>query len=355
MNSEPAGDCLKLTTYTAERERTGGRLLTDALVDVYARHALRTSVLLRGIEGFGARDSIHTQRLLTLSENLPIVTVAVDARERIEAVLPEVGEIVTRGLLTLERARIADEPVASPRDETKLTVYCGRQDRVRGRPAHVEIVDLLHRHDIAGATVLLGVDGTAHGARRRARFFARNAEVPLMIVSVGEAEAISRAIAELRTTMTAPLMTLERVQVLKRDGERLASPRELPDTDPAGLAVWRKLMVYTGEQVQAGGRPLYSRLVGALREAGADGATTLRGIWGYHGDHRPHGDRLLALRRHVPVVTIAVDTPARMERWWPIVDELTAGTGLVTSEVVPAFHAVSPDARRGGLRLARRL
>ena len=49
-------------------------------------------------------------------------------------------------------------------------------------------------------------------------------------------------------------------------------------------------MVYASEQSRHDERPLYSELVRRLRGAGAAGATTLRGIWGYHGDHAPHGD-----------------------------------------------------------------
>ena len=49
-----------------------------------------------------------------------------------------------------------------------------------------------------------------------------------------------------------------------------------------------------------------------LRSAGISGTTTLRGIWGFHGDHAPHGDRLLQLGRHVPTVTIVIDTPERI-------------------------------------------
>ena len=55
----------------------------------------------------------------------------------------------------------------------------------------------LHRHGVAGATVLLGVDGTAHGERRRARFFGGNAGVPLMVISVGEEDALAAALPEL--------------------------------------------------------------------------------------------------------------------------------------------------------------
>jgi PII-like signaling protein len=61
-------------------------------------------------------------------------------------------------------------------------------------------------------------------------------------------------------------------------------------------------------------------------------------VWGYHGDHRPHGDSFWALRRRVPIVTVVLDTPERMLGWWEIVDRLTDETGLVTSETVPAHR-----------------
>jgi PII-like signaling protein len=338
-------DCLKLTTYLGERDRCDGRFLADALLDIYERHGFEISVLLRGAEGFGAGHRLQTQRLLTLSEDLPVVTVAVDTRERIQAALPEVTEISSHGLITLERARLLTGSPGEERldeqvdEQTKLTVYVGRQERVQGRPAFLAIVELLHRHGVAGATALLGVDGTAGGVRRRARFFGANAEVPVMIISVGDGARIAAALPELGSLLPRPLMTLERVRVCKRDGERLAEPRQLPETDPSGLGMWQKLMIYAGEQATHDGQPLYVSLIQRLREAGAAGATALRGFWGYHGDHPPHGDKLWRLRREVPVVTVVVDTPANIQRWFEIVDELTDQTGLVTSEGVPAVAA----------------
>ena len=133
---------------------------------------------MRGVAGFGVKHHLHTDRLLTLSEDLPIVSVAVDARARIEAPLDEVVALSGDGLITLERARMRRRRRRWPGadEETKLTVYLGRGERAGGRPAHVAVVDALHRHGVAGATVLLGVDGTAHGERQRARFFAGNAQ-----------------------------------------------------------------------------------------------------------------------------------------------------------------------------------
>jgi PII-like signaling protein len=339
-------NALKLTTYFGERDRAHGRFLSDALAEVYAHHRMRASVVMRGIEGFGVKHHLHSDRQLTLSEDLPLVSVAIDRRERVEGVLEEVVELFGDGLITLERAIMATaETSAVGSEATKLTIYAGRG-------THVPIVDVLHRRGVAGATVLLGVDGTAGGARRRARFFAANAQVPLMVIAIGDAEPIAAALADLRALLDEPLFTLERVLVCKRDGVRLAEPEPVAASDPSGLGVWQKLMVYCGEQSRHRDRPLYSELVRALRAAGAAGATSLRGVWGYHGDNEPHGDSLWQLRRRVPVVTVIVDTPDRIRRWFDIVDELTAETGLVTSEQVPALRATGPDIARGGLRLA---
>jgi PII-like signaling protein len=342
-------ETLKLTTYFGERDRAGRAFLADALVELYARHRLRASLVMRGVAGFGVKHHLHTDRLLTLSEDLPMVSVAVDQRARIEGALGEVVALSGDGLITLERT--AAGPIGG-QDATKLTLYVGRGERVEGRPAHVAIVEVLRRHGVAGASVLLGVDGTVRGVRQRARFLAANAQVPMMIMAIGEADPVAAALAELRTLLDDPLVTLERVRVCKRDGAAIAPPQAAAATDPSGLAVWQKLMVYCGEQSRHGDEPLAAALIRELRRAGAAGATALRGVWGYHGDHAPHGDRWLQLRRRVPVVTVIVDTPEQIARWFAIVDALTDETGLVTMEQVPAMRAVGPGVARGGLRLA---
>jgi PII-like signaling protein len=352
-------DCLKLTTYFGERDRVGDRFLADAFTEIFARHELQTSLVMRGVQGFGVKHHLRSDRLLTLSEDLPIVSVAVDSRARIEAALGEVSELRFDGLVTLERARMLTgriEAVELPpelEETTKLTVYVGRRERVGGAPAYEAVVALLRERGVAGATVLLGVDGTAHGVRQRATFFGRNAEVPMMIIAVGAGQTIAALLPDLGAMLARPLMTLERVRVCKRDGERLAEPRHLPETDTSGLGVWQKLMVYAGESAGHDGGPLYREIVGALRAAGAAGATSLRGVWGYHGDHEPHGDSFWQLQRRIPVLTVAVDTPKRIREWFAIIDDLTDETGLVTSEMVPAFRATGPEVERGGLDLAQ--
>jgi PII-like signaling protein len=347
---------LKLTSYFGERDRSEGQLVADALLDLYGQRGIQSSILLRGAEGFGLEHHLRTDRLLTLSEDLPVVAEAVDASERIEEVLARVVEIQRRGLVTLERAKISkgQDRIADDGRAVKLTVYLGRHERVAGRPAFAAVCDLLHSEGVAGASALLGVDGTRQGERRRAKFFAANAQVPMMIVAVGARERIAGLRPRLAKMLNDPLLMLERVSVCKRDGHLLESPHELPGIDKHGLQLWQKLTIVNSEAADYAGRAMHLELIRRLRAAGAAGATAVRGIWGFHGAHAPHGDKLLSLRRHVPILTTVVDVPERIAQLFPIVDELTGEQGLVTSEIVPAMSAYASSERRGGLRLAER-
>ena len=334
----------KLTTYFGERDRSGGALLADELFALYGRERVRLSVMLRGIEGFGQHHSAHTDLLLTLSEDLPVVSVAVDTADRIEALMPQVLGLKRRGLVTLERARPLGGPLQGDprsllpddlREQAKLTLFIGRRGRAGGRPAFVTACELLHRNGVHGATVLLGVDGTRAGSRTRARLLGSNVDVPMLVVCVGPGDAIARAAAELDEVMDRPVMTLERVQVLRRDGERLG---ELAALAPVleHDAVWaQKLTVHSSEDDRVDGHPLHRVLVQRLRRERLAGATTLRGVYGFHDDLAPRGDRFWQARRHAPVMTIAVDSRERIAEVFGVVEGVTADRGLVTVETVP--------------------
>jgi PII-like signaling protein len=338
------GELAKLTTYFGERDRSGGELLADELFALYGREGVQLSAMLRGIEGFGHHHSTHTDLLLTLSEDLPVVSIAVDTAERIEALMPLVLGLKRRGLVTLERARPLGGPLPGEpgsllpedlREQAKLTVFLGRRQRAAGKPAFVTACELLHRSGVHGATVLLGVDGTRAGSRTRARLLGGNFDVPMLVVCVGPGEAIARAAAELDSTLGQPMSTLERVQVLRRDGRRLAALEALVPVLEHDSVWAQKLTVHSSEDDRVDGHPLHRALVQRLRHERLAGATTLRGIYGFQDDQPPRGDRLWQARRHAPVMTIAVDTHARIAEVFGIVEEVTSESGLVTVESVP--------------------
>ncbi len=360
MNDTSITDtALKLTAYFAERQRTGSQFQAEAMLDLFAQRRVATSVMLRGISGFGRQHIIRSDESLTLSEDPSVAVAAVDNPDVIRGLVGDVIDMADNSLITLERARLLDGDVtavpvpAFASDAVKLTIYLGRNRRVGRTPAYKAVCEVLHRHGFAGVSVFLGVDGTAHGQRRRAQFIGRNVDVPLMMIAVGGAEQIRRCSPELATLLEHPLVTVERARVCKRGGKLLATPHALPEVDERGRPLWQKLMVFTSESTHHDGTPIHRALVRRLWESGtASGATALRGIWGYHGDHEPHGDKLIQFGRKVPVMTVIIDTPARIARSFEIVDELTGTHGLVTCEMVPAQLSIVGGRRTGSIDLA---
>jgi PII-like signaling protein len=111
------------------------------------------------------------------------------------------------------------------------------------------------------------------------------------------------------------------------------------------------LRVYTRQSAHTRGGALYTNLTRRLRAAGAAGATTVRGEWGFSSDEKPFGDRLGTLASHVPTYTVVVDRPRRIAELWPIVDELTAEHGVVTAAIVPAYRERAAQVENGRLRV----
>ena len=296
----------KLTVLFGESDRVDMQLLSDVLMRECAAHGIHASVLLRAAEGFGIKHQLHTDRLLTLSEDLPLAVVAIDERETIRELADRVAPLVSGGLVTVEAATPAGGTTDT--EAVKLTILVSRRDPTE------DLVEGLRRAGMDAAAVLLGLDGTIDGTRRRARFFSANGDVPALVVATGPAAA-ARGFAGGR------FATIERIVVCKRDGELLADPRV---EAPAGW--WQRLSIHSHQDLQ---------LVRRLRLEQAAGATALHGVWGFSGAVPPHGDRFLALRRTVPVLTVVVDRPESVARWWPAVDELTHRAGVVTSELVP--------------------
>ncbi len=97
------------------------------------------------------------------------------------------------------------------------------------------------------------------------------------------------------------------------------------------------LRLFIGESDTWHGTPLYEAIVERVRREGLAGATVLRGIEGFGADSRIHTARILRLSEDLPIVIEIVDTPERIERVVPILDEMV-GEGMLTLERV---HIVS--------------
>ncbi|WP_314219205.1 DUF190 domain-containing protein [Streptomyces zaehneri] len=104
--TRPNGTALRLTVFVGESDTWHRKPLYTEIVHRARAAGLAGASVFRGIEGFGASSLIHTSRLLSLSEDLPVAVVVVDTEERVRAFLPELDELVKEGLVTLDPCEV---------------------------------------------------------------------------------------------------------------------------------------------------------------------------------------------------------------------------------------------------------
>ncbi|MGW3204154.1 DUF190 domain-containing protein [Streptomyces sp. NPDC001135] len=100
------GRALRLTVYIGEDDTWHHKPLYSEIVHRAHAAGLAGASVFRGIEGFGASSRVHTSRLLSLSEDLPVAVVVVDGEERVRGFLPQLDELVGEGLVTLEECEV---------------------------------------------------------------------------------------------------------------------------------------------------------------------------------------------------------------------------------------------------------
>lgn len=100
------GPAKRLTVYIGEHDHYQHHSLAAEIVNRALEAGLAGCSVFRGQEGFGATGHLHTARILSLSEDLPLAIVVVDEADRIEAFLPQLDELVTGGLVTLEDVEV---------------------------------------------------------------------------------------------------------------------------------------------------------------------------------------------------------------------------------------------------------
>jgi uncharacterized protein len=115
------GPAKRLTVFIGESDHYHHKPLYAEIVHRAHAAGLAGASVLRGIEGFGASQHVHTTRLLSLSEDLPIVIVMIDSADRIERFAFELDELITEGLVVI--------------DDVEVVRYVGREQGRRGAPA----------------------------------------------------------------------------------------------------------------------------------------------------------------------------------------------------------------------------
>jgi uncharacterized protein len=100
------GFALRVSIFVGESDQWHHKPLYTEIVHRAHQAGLAGASVLRGVEGYGASSRIHTARLLSLSEDLPVVVVIVDTDERVRAFLPRLDELVTEGLVIIDPVEV---------------------------------------------------------------------------------------------------------------------------------------------------------------------------------------------------------------------------------------------------------
>jgi PII-like signaling protein len=101
-----SGEGVLMRIHIGEADRYQGRPLYQAIVELLRERHYAGATVVRAIMGFGATARLHTDKVLRLSLDLPIVVECVDTEAHIEAILPELDGMIGGGLITLEKVKV---------------------------------------------------------------------------------------------------------------------------------------------------------------------------------------------------------------------------------------------------------
>lgn len=99
-------DGFLLRIFIGERDSYQGRPLHEQIVKKAKELDIAGTTVLRGMMGFGAHSRVHTSSLLRLSADMPLVVEIVDSKLYIDRLLPLLDEMMTEGLVTMEKVQV---------------------------------------------------------------------------------------------------------------------------------------------------------------------------------------------------------------------------------------------------------
>lgn len=223
------GPAKKLTIYVDETDRYGKKPVYEVLIDIFYKKKIAGVSVFRGVAGYGSDGVYHSQKILTLSDKMPIKIEVVDSEEMINSVLPDVYQVVGKGLIEVSDTNVIkccgfQEPKAQREDrrmklqgKAKMLRVIVREDlEWEGQPLYEAIVKRFIMMDVAGATVYKAIAGYGpHKRFRRMKFLSRKGELPVLITVIDKEEKIREILPVLDDMLTQGIVVLSDVEVIK--------------------------------------------------------------------------------------------------------------------------------------------
>ena len=239
------GPAKKLVVTVFEDDRWHGQPVYQALLALLRRRGFPQATVTRGLSGYRGSGAVHTANIVDLSAALPVHVEAVGPPELVERVLPDVYDVVERGLVEVVDTHVVrfetGEQEAAPRPAKEelmrligkakmLRIHIGEHDRWEGEPLYEAIVKRARQLDVAGATVYRGMLGYgAQGRVHKHKTLALSHDDPILISVIDEEPKINELLAALETMVTGGcLISISDVTVVKyvehAEGEHRTGP-----------------------------------------------------------------------------------------------------------------------------------
>lgn len=225
-----AGPAKKVSIYVGQDHQYHGESVYAAMLEFLFYHKVSGASVTRGIAGFGADHHMHTDRILVLSENLPMKVEFIETPEKVEELLPKLHEMVGTGLIEIQdttivkpsesskqAARQESTPPLKREGKAKLMrILIGENDKWNGKPFHKALIECMRTNDIAGVTVYQGILG--YGANRRIHkdsALRRSHDRPMMLSVVDTEERLRGFLPVLSEMVQHGLVVFSDVDVIK--------------------------------------------------------------------------------------------------------------------------------------------
>jgi len=225
-----AGPAKKVSIYVGQDHQYHGESVYAAILEFLFYHKVSGASVTRGIAGFGADHHMRTDRILALTENLPMKVEFIETPQKVEELLPKLHEMVGTGLIEIQdttivkpsesakqAARQGSSPPLKTAGKAKLMrIFVGENDKWNDKPLHKALIECMRSNDIAGVTVYQGILG--YGANRRIHKDSAlhlSHDRPIMLSVVDSEDRLRSFLAILDDMVQQGLVVFSDVDVIK--------------------------------------------------------------------------------------------------------------------------------------------
>lgn len=225
------GKAVKVSIYLSEGSTQHGVSTYSSILDYLYFRGCSGATVLKGVAGFGADHHIHSASFVEISDHLPLKIEFIETREKVDALMGKLEEMVGSGLIEVQETTIAKPARASKPKKTPaaalehvkiegkaqlMRIFIGESDRWRDQPLHEALIRAMRANDLAGATVYRGILG--YGAHRRVhkeKALSLSHDCSIMISVIDTQEKLQQFLPLVDQMVQEGLVVLSDVDIIK--------------------------------------------------------------------------------------------------------------------------------------------